>query len=108
MTKNIFPPSISMCAITLESLGINEVAFLEEHVFNAINWCKKNGKTILGGDVYKISSLGVEALDDSWYFEPENVTSDYDNSCRMAVEYISKYIKRNRGQYAFSLVIKKD
>lgn len=106
MPQNIFPKNLLECSISLKTLGIKEVAFDQEHVFDAINWCQTNKNIILGGDVYKMNGLSAESLGDSWYFEPNNSASDHEVSCKKAAEYIRKYIGLNKGRFAFSLVIK--
>ena len=92
MFQNILPRSILENSISLNELGIKEVAFDQEHVYDVVNWCVKNKITILGGDVYKINCSKVESLGDSWYFEPNNLKTDCENSCKKATEYVKKYM----------------
>lgn len=105
MYNNVLINKFQNIGIKLESLGINEIAFDYDNIFNVLNWCEANGFVILGGDVFSFTNSVVSLTGDSWYYEPEKSDQDAAKSYAEAYAYISNYRKNNKLDYLFSVVL---
>lgn len=91
--------------ISLESLGINEVAFSKEKAISEIKQCEEQKKLILGGDVYLLKKDKIIITGDSWFISDKHVEeNNIEYSIKKSLEYIEKYNAR-KGIPIFSLVI---
>ena len=86
--------------ISLDSIGINEIAWTAEKIYIVLGEIKQCNATILGGDVYKIENDNIYPTVDSWFFTNEDIES----RVNLTKKYIEKY-ENNTGIFIYSLVI---
>lgn len=105
------PITVISSAISLKELGITDLAWKWEDIHHVIEFLKKNGYAILGGDVYFIENNQIETTYDSWYINRETGKSwcDYiKESEKVTVDYINEYYSKNGGDFCYSLVYSKE
>ena len=91
--------------ISLESLGINSVAYLKEKTISEIKRYEEQKKLILGGDVYLLKKNEIIITGDSWYISNKYVEeNNVEYSIKKSLEYVQKY-KTRKGIPIFSLVV---
>ena len=94
------PQNLSRKSISLENIGLSEVAWLKEDALSLIDHLEKEGKFILGGDVLVVAPEGYRHNYDNWHFNIEN------GDAQQSIEYTRNYIKKYpAGNYAFVLVV---
>ena len=107
MTNEIlFPSSVIDSAISLEELGINELAWKWKDIHYVIQLLVENECAILGGDVYLLKDNKKIITYDNWYIDKEAGTSwlEYVNkSKKVTMEYIDNYHK-NGDNYCYSII----
>lgn len=106
-SKIQLPILLKSLAISLEDLGIEDLAWKWEDIHHVIEFLTQNGFAILGGDVYIIKNNQKEATYDSWYIdkEPGKSWSDYVDECKkVTIDYINKYHAKNGDNYCYSLI----
>ncbi|MED4718518.1 Imm40 family immunity protein [Bacillus badius] len=104
------PTIIRNSAISLEELGIKEVAWKWEDAQAVIQFLKQNDLAILGGDVYRVEHNQKEPTYDSWYIDRKSgmAWSDYVDECqKITMSYINNYYLKNGANYCYSLVYAK-
>lgn len=106
---NIFPENLLRNALNLNSIGISDLAWRDEFIFNSLDFLKSKDYMILGGDVYQIDEeTGVIIpTGDNWYYNKNYNKSDVPASYQKAHEYINNYKKRNGSKYFYSLIYTK-
>lgn len=105
MKSELCNQNIGRKCISLKCLGLNEVAWTFDGAMDLLDQCQNNNRIVLGGDVYKIIDGRIKDTGDNWYHNEG--TDDVVNSVKKAREYIHRYCKRNKGDFAFCIVIKK-
>lgn len=86
--KNSFPH------YSLESLGIDGIAYPIEYAIQLIDMVKNKNVAILGGDLYRMKDSSIESTYDNWYCEtlPIERLSDFvQRSHVTAKEYLTSY-----------------
>ena len=81
-------------SISLNSYGLDDLAWHREDAKNLIISILKEKIAILGGDVYKLTSHRLEPLYDNWSCEPNEGESEeeyYQRSKAEALTYIENY-----------------
>lgn len=79
-------------AISLESYGINDLAWNKEDALALITSIMSDRIGILGGDVYKINSGSLEPLYDNWSYEFNEMESKEIQNTRSKIKSLN-YIK---------------
>ncbi|MEK5389039.1 Imm40 family immunity protein [Margalitia sp. FSL K6-0131] len=105
------PNTIKSLAISLDELGITDLAWKWGDVQHVIEFLKQNDFAILGGDVYIIENNQINTTYDSWYINrgPGESWYDYINECeKKTIEYINEYHFKNGDNYCYSLVYNKE
>ena len=98
-------PEKFICAgISLENIGIDEVAWGKEAALAVVDYLGEKGYTILGGDVYKYDDGKIIITYDSWYFEATHKKNSVTLSGLKAKEYIEEYNKVNGEEYIYSII----
>ena len=93
-------PELSKKTISLEHIGLSEVAWLKDDALLFISHLEAEGKFILGGDVLSLDSGEYRHNNDNWYFERS------DGNAKQSIEHTRNYIKKYpAGNYAFVLVV---
>ena len=109
--KNVLHPSMIDSSITLEALGIDELAWRFEDVHHVIDYLVDNGYAILGGDVYSLLGNEINSTYDGWYLDRDVIVT-WNNymvqSKVFAHEYINSYHTKNGEHYCYSLVYSKE
>lgn len=101
------PESLLKVGISLESIGISELAWEYETALDVINFLEEKGFHILGGDVYSCKQNTVNSTCDSWYYEETSCNDFTENSKNKAIEYIIHYNNLNGNDYIYSIIFKK-
>ena len=84
--------------LPLMDVGINNWALELDQALAAVRQLGSRGIAVLGGDVFIKDARGVHPCPDSWCCEPresESHSGFVQRSCQAAVEYISKYHRKN-------------
>ncbi|MDE6264515.1 MAG: hypothetical protein K2M11_05145 [Paramuribaculum sp.] len=92
--------------ISLESIGVNGVAYHRDEALLIAQEYFNSGRPILGGDVYKVMTGQIESTSDSWYCDQNGSETPYEylvRSYHIACDYICKY--PNTPNTLFNLVI---
>jgi hypothetical protein len=95
-------------AYSLESIGINELAWKKEDAIQVIKELIEIKKAILGGDVYKKNKKLIQPTYDSWYCEMnsnENIDDFSLRSINKSIDYIKNYNEKNNGEYYYTIVV---
>ena len=93
-------------SVSLEPLGINGFAYLQNEALKIANGYFNSNKPILGGDVYKLVNERIESTSDSWYCDRKETETLYDYVVRsyyVTCDYIRDY--RDKTNTFFSIVI---
>jgi hypothetical protein len=93
-------------SISLESLGVNDFAYLQKEALKIANGYFNSYKPILGGDVYKLVNGSIESTSDSWYCDRKESETLYNyvvRSYHVACDYIRNY--PDKTNTFFSIVI---
>lgn len=109
--KVLFPFSVIDSAISLEELGIKELAWKWKDIHNVITFLVNNEYAILGGDVYLLENDEKIITYDNWYIDKETGTSWFDyviKSQKKAIDYIDNYHIKNGDSYCYSIVYSKN
>lgn len=107
MKLNMCNQNAERKGISLKCFGINEKAWTFNDVMDLLDKLQTNNCIVLGGDVYKIEDSTIKITYDSWYYD-KVTDDDVYNSVKEAREYIYRYCKMNKGNFAFSIVFKKN
>jgi hypothetical protein len=96
-------------AIDLRTIGICELAWTRDVVFEVVNVLRESEYAILGGDVYEYNTTThkLTITCDSWYFNPNyhDAWADYvEASANHSIDYIKMFSDRNGDGFAYSLV----
>ncbi len=83
------PSELSGKAISLEHIGVSEVAWLKEDAFALIEHLDNEGKFILGGDVLSLETDGYRHNGANWHYNYEDGNAH--KSVEKARDYIKKY-----------------
>ena len=84
-------------------LGIKELAWHYNDVFEILDKLNENGAIIYGGDVIKKTDVDKFSYTyDSWLYNGINPKDSYN----IAQDYIATYCKKNGTNYYFILVVK--
>lgn len=106
MKSEICHQNIGRKGISLKCLGINEVAWTFNDAMDLLDKYQNNHCIVPGADVYKITDGTIKDTGDNWYHN-QGTDDDVGNSVKKAREYIHRYSQINKGDFAFSIVIKK-
>ena len=109
--KIVFPSSVIDTAISLEELGIKDLAWKWKDIHNVITFLIDNEYAILGGDVYLLENGEKIITYDNWYLDKETGTSWLDyvtKSKKVAIEYIDNYHINNGDSYCYSIIYSKN
>lgn len=98
------PQEILSVGISLEPLGISEIAWKCEDALVVINYITSKGYPILGGDVYSFNSDSIELTYDSWFLNKADSNDFIIESKNKAIEYINDYSKNNGISYIYSII----
>lgn len=101
------PQNLLEVGISLESIGIAELAWESKPALDVIEFLSGNGFHILGGDVYSYRENSVDSTYDSWYYNETNCNDSVENSKKRAMEYIVDYSNLNGDGYLYSIIFKK-
>ena len=95
---NDFDESLIEKSIPLNKIGINELGWKYEDVFNVLDFLCSRGYAILGGDVYSIKENSFESTFANWYLNRDKMQWDtfINVSKEKAVDYITAYNTRNK------------
>ncbi len=86
--------------IPLNSIGLNEVAWEKDTALELLDYFRKAGAFVLGGDVLIKDSHKYRHNFDNWHFDQT------DGNAEQSVEYTRHYIKNYPpGDYVFVLVV---
>ena len=88
LSKNSFPH------YSLESFGIDDIAYPIEYAIQLIDMFENKNVAILGGDLYRMKDSSIEPTYDSWYCDtlPIERLSDFvQRSHATAKEYLTSY-----------------
>lgn len=99
---------LSTSGLSLDSLGLRDVALLRSDALIAINALRKAGRAILGGDVYYLRNGRVESALANWYVDPksdEYPASYLQRSWDAAENYVKAYPDNPGVEPLFSMVI---
>lgn len=93
-------------SISLEMHGLNDLAWNKEDAKKLINEIMKDSVGILGGDVYRLTSIDIEALSENWFCEPAEKESEEEYYLRSKLEsldYIENYSAQFDEKIIFSI-----
>jgi len=94
------PSELSNKSISLEHIGLSEVAWHKDDALLYIEYLEVEGRFILGGDVLSLDSGEYRHNNDNWYFERS------DGNAKQSIEHTRNYIKKYpAGNYAYVLVV---
>lgn len=109
---NAYARHLSEFGIDLqEAFGIADVAMDREATLRAIAILAEEGATILGGDVYLDSGMGLRFAMANWYTEGQPGESDQSLAARSVSDsrnYVSGFEASTSETAYFSLVIRQD
>lgn len=100
---------IQSCGISLQDIGIEDIALNREDAIFAIDLLRQSAIPILGGDVYIRNSGRIDHAYANWHSDPKaNETRDQfaERSCLEARRYVSDYPLSEAVPF-FSLVLAK-
>ncbi|HYW08311.1 MAG TPA: Imm40 family immunity protein [Longimicrobium sp.] len=102
------PPAIRGKAHSLESAGVNNVAWKAADLPDILGWLHHQEIGILGGDVYRVENGDLQLTYDSWSCErhPAEQMRDYvHRSHEHAIQYVQKHGASTSGIYYYALVL---
>jgi hypothetical protein len=102
---NEIPIDLLKNSISLEELGIYELAWKRESAIKVIDNLFNNEYLILGGDVYSIKQE-VNLTYDNWFIVHEGQDMDKfaTYTKQKAVKYINDYYNLNGDEFCYSIV----
>jgi hypothetical protein len=106
-----FPEQLIRTGISLDHLGIIEIAWDKNDAIAAISFLCNSGYIILGGDVYVMDNGCLQYTYDNWFFEPRAL-KDHQNihnyliqkSKDKAIHYVNQYYKMNGDKFYYTVV----
>ncbi len=101
--KNL-PKDIIEAGISLEELGIYEMAWKIDEIKKIIELLRKEKVPVLGGDVYKIVDDKIESTYDSWFLNNNGQFDFIEKSLDKSISYIEEYELINYGKNIYVLV----
>ncbi|WP_068469659.1 Imm40 family immunity protein [Candidatus Protochlamydia phocaeensis] len=107
MIKSEIKQKILARTVSLEKIGIRDLAWNQEDIKNLINSIMFDDIGILGGNVYKIEDENIIPLSDNWSCDPkanEKREEYYLRSKIVSKKYIEKYPVKDNEIILFSLV----
>lgn len=104
---DLIPEKFRSSAISLETMGVNDVAWPRTIALSIVNILQRNNIAILGGDVLVKEKEQLKHTYDNWYSnrktrEPwiDFVVRSHDET----VKYLRKYNDPENGTYAYTIV----
>jgi len=98
------PEQIISSGISLESIGVNEVAWEYEMALSVVDFLKDNRMPILGGDVYKRIAGEVVPTYDNWFVNRSECGYLMQRTFEKAKTYILDYAKNHGEGYLYSII----
>lgn len=83
-----------------ESLGVHDIAWGYESIFEVIDFLHSNSIMILGGDVLVTKNDGYDFIGDNWSVDG----FDIEKGCNTAKVFIKEYIAMHGNNLIFTLV----
>jgi hypothetical protein len=102
-----FPCELYESAISLQSIGLEELAWKYEDAKKVAECLCSQNYAILGGDVYSFEKEKLVPTYDNWYFEKEASFSKEEyilKSKERAILFINSYSYRHGKDYYYALV----
>lgn len=107
-TLTLVPMHLTSYALSLEELGLADVAWPVHRIGEVLNALKDAGVAILGGDVYENDGGLLRATYDNWHCErlrTESLTEYTRRSWQQAWEYTHTYPRNPMKALYFVLVV---
>ena len=108
MSHPLFPPQFLAAGISLEHIGVANLAWRREDALSIIEALHGTGVAVLGGDVLDTAEGHLAYNYSNWHIEPqphELWPAFVGRSHRLATEYIAAYRQPDNSAYAFTLVL---
>ena len=92
--KTTVATGIELRSISLESIGVNGIAYTKSEALRIAEEYYNSNIPILGGDVYLFNNGNIKPTYDNWYCNRNNSETSYEyvvRSYQVACDYIKKY-----------------
>jgi hypothetical protein len=106
--KKIIPPDLFERGISLERIGVHEIAWNWQDALRVLSILLENAIPILGGDVYLILGDEIRAALDNWHINRREFgRSDLylKESHRISNSYITSYASQKGDNYYYSIIV---